>query len=68
MQNYDAYIDPVTPQIQQSIYLAKRNPKPVDNTDLFEILSWTTPEAALDTASLTTCKLKPFADVPTYEQ
>ncbi|MEI7874119.1 MAG: ABC transporter substrate-binding protein [Alphaproteobacteria bacterium] len=68
MQNYDAYIDPVTHQIQQTIYLAKRNPKPVDNTDLFEVLSWTTPEAALDTASFTTCKLKPFADVPTYEQ
>lgn len=68
MQNYDAYIDPVTHQIQQTIYLAKRNPKPADNTDLFEILSWTTPEAALDTASLATCKLKPYADIPTYEQ
>lgn len=68
MQNYDAYIDPVTHQIQQTIYLAKRNPKPVDNTDLFEILSDATPEQALDTASLTTCKLKPYADVPIYEQ
>ncbi len=68
MQNYDAYIDPVTHQIQQTIYLARRNPKPVDNTDLFEILSDATPEQALDTASLTTCKLKPYADIPTYEQ
>jgi branched-chain amino acid transport system substrate-binding protein len=68
MQNYDAYIDPVTHQIQQTIYLAKRNPKPVDKTDLFEILSDATPEQALDTASLKTCKLKPYADIPTYEQ
>ena len=68
MQNYDAYIDPVTHQVQQTIYLARRNPKPVDNTDLFEILSDATPEQALDTASLTTCKLKPYADIPTYEQ
>lgn len=68
MQNYDAYIDPVTHQIQQTIYLARRNPKPVDNTDLFQILSDATPEQAFDTASLTTCKLKPYTDVPTYEQ
>ncbi|CAN5921850.1 ABC transporter substrate-binding protein [soil metagenome] len=68
MQTYDAYIDPVTHQIQQTIYLAKRNPKPVDNTDLFEIISAATPEQAMDTASLTTCKLKPYADIPTYEQ
>lgn len=68
MQNYDAWIDPVTHQVQQTIYLAKRNPKPADKSDLFEILSWTTPEAALDTASLTTCKLKPYGDIPTYEQ
>lgn len=68
MQNFDAWIDPVTHQVQQTIYLARRNPKPVDNTDLFEILSDATPEQALDTASRTTCKLKPYTDIPTYEQ
>lgn len=68
MQTYDAYIDPVTHQVQQTIYLARRNPKPADNTDLFEIISAATPEQAMDTASLTACKLKPYADVPTYEQ
>lgn len=68
LQTYDAYIDPVTHQVQQTIYLAKRNPKPADNTDLFEIISAATPEQALDTASLTACKLKPYADIPTYEQ
>ena len=68
MQHFDAVIDPITHQVQQTIYLAKRNPKPADNTDLFEIISAATPEQALDTASLTACKLKPYADIPTYEQ
>jgi len=68
MQTYDAYIDPITHQVQQTIYLARRNPKPADNTDLFEIISAATPEQAMDTASLAACKLKPYADVPTYEQ
>ena len=68
MQTYDAWIDPVTHQVQQTIYLAKRNPKPADKTDLFEIISAATPEQAMDTASLTACKLKPYADIPTYEQ
>jgi len=68
MQHFDAVIDPVTHQVQQTIYLAKRNAKPADNTDLFEILSWTTPEVAMDTASTGACKLKAYADIPTYEQ
>jgi branched-chain amino acid transport system substrate-binding protein len=68
MQTYDAYIDATTHQVQQTIYLAKRNPKPADKTDLFEIVSAATPEQAMDTASLTACKLKSYADIPTYEQ
>jgi branched-chain amino acid transport system substrate-binding protein len=68
MQTYDAYIHPETHQVQQTIYLARRNPKPVDTTDLFEIISAATPEQALDSASLTACKLKPYAEIPTYEQ
>ena len=51
MQHFDAYIDPATHQVQQTIYLARRNAKPKDNTDLFEILSWTKPEDALDDAA-----------------
>ena len=50
MQHFDAYIDPVTHQMQQTIYLARRNAKPKDNTDLYEIISWTEPEAAADDA------------------
>ena len=49
MQHFDAYMDPVTHQMQQTIYLARRNAKPSDNTDLYEIISWTEPKAAADT-------------------
>src|SRR6187401_1763221 len=56
MQDFDAYIDANTHQVQQTIYLARRNPKPSDDTDHYEILSRTTPEEALDTASAAKCK------------
>ncbi|MEP7031766.1 MAG: ABC transporter substrate-binding protein, partial [Pseudolabrys sp.] len=64
MQHYDAYIDPMTHQVQQTIYLARRNSKPKDATDLFELISWTKPEAALDEEAPTKCVLKPFPEVP----
>jgi branched-chain amino acid transport system substrate-binding protein len=67
MQHFDAYIDPATHQVQQTIYLARRNIKPRDKTDLFDIVSWTKPEAAMDDAAPGKCKLKPDAEVPTYE-
>jgi branched-chain amino acid transport system substrate-binding protein len=67
MQHFDAYIDPATHQVQQTIYLARRNTKPRDKSDLFEIISWTKPEAALDDAAPGKCKLKPDAEVPSFE-
>lgn len=67
MQHFDAYIDPLTHQVQQTIYLARRNPKPKDKTDHYELLSWTKPEAALDEAAPGKCKLQPLAEVPSYE-
>jgi branched-chain amino acid transport system substrate-binding protein len=67
MQHYDAYIDPTTHQVQQTIYLARRNRKPKDETDLFEIISWSKPEAVIDDAAPGKCKLQAFTDVPTYE-
>ena len=39
MQHHDAYIDPVSHHVQQTVYLATGNDKPVDNTDYFKILS-----------------------------
>ena len=67
MQHFDAYIDPVTHQVQQTIYLARRNPKPADETDLYELISWAEPKATLDDAAPGKCKLKPYTDISTYE-
>jgi branched-chain amino acid transport system substrate-binding protein len=67
MQHFDAYIDANTHQVQQTIYLARRNASPKDNTDLYEIVSWTKPELALDDAAPAKCALKPHADIPSYE-
>ncbi len=53
--------------MQQTIYLARRNAKPADKTDLFELISWTKPESALDDAAAAKCKLKADAEVPSYE-
>ena len=67
MQHFDAYMDPATHQMQQTIYLARRNAKPTDNTDLFEIISWTEPKAAADDAAPGKCKLIPYEQVPSVD-
>jgi branched-chain amino acid transport system substrate-binding protein len=53
--------------VQQTIYLARRNATPKDQTDLFEIISWTKPETALDEDAPKKCKMKAIAEVPTFE-
>jgi branched-chain amino acid transport system substrate-binding protein len=67
MQHFDAYMDPVTHQMQQTIYLARRNAKPTDNTDLFEIISWTEPKVAADTDAAGKCKLVAYDAVPSVD-
>lgn len=67
MQHFAAYMNPVTHHLQQTIYLARRNPKPVDKTDLYEILSWSSPEDVTDPEEAVKCKLAPFDQVPTVE-
>ncbi|QCI69293.1 ABC transporter substrate-binding protein [Phreatobacter stygius] len=67
MQHFDAVIDPATHQVQQTIYLARRNARPSDPTDLFEILSQTEPKNAMDDAAPGKCNLIAYDKVPTYE-
>jgi branched-chain amino acid transport system substrate-binding protein len=67
MQHYDAYINPLTHQVNQTIYLARKNPKPGDNTDHFEIISWTQPQLAEDDAAPGKCKLVPYEQVRTVD-
>lgn len=68
MQHHDAYIDPVSHHVQQTIYLAGRNDKPVDKTDYFKIISMATPEEAKDPNEAVNCKLQAYDATPTYEQ
>jgi branched-chain amino acid transport system substrate-binding protein len=67
MQHYEAYMDPNTHQMQQTIYLARRNQKPADETDLYEIISWTKPQDAMDLDASKKCKLAPHDQVPTVD-
>ena len=67
MQHFDAYMDPDTHQMQQTIYLARRNTKPVDNSDLYEIISWTDPKVAIDSDAAAKCKLVPHEQVPSVD-
>jgi branched-chain amino acid transport system substrate-binding protein len=67
MQHFDAHMNPNTHQMQQTIYLARRNMKLADKTDLFQIISWTDPKTAEDDAAPAKCKLAPYDKVPTYE-
>ncbi len=67
MQHFDAYMDPQTHQLQQTIYLARRNPTPSDKTDLYQILSQTEPKNAADDAAAAKCKLVPYDQVPSVD-
>jgi len=67
MQHFDAHMNPNTHQMQQTIYLARRNEKPKDKSDLFEIISWTDPKTAEDDAAPAKCKLVPYDKVPAFE-
>jgi len=67
MQHDDAWIDPDTHQVQQTIYLATANVGTEDPDDMFEILSHTPPDKVLDTAAAGACKLESYDATPTYE-
>jgi branched-chain amino acid transport system substrate-binding protein len=67
MQHFDAYMNPNTHQMQQTIYLARRNPKPTDATDYFEIVNWTAPKDVEDPAAPDLCRLVPYEQVPVVD-
>ena len=53
--------------MQQTIYLARKNAKPSDSTDHFEIMSWAEPKDVLDDAAPGKCKLVPYDKVPSVD-
>jgi branched-chain amino acid transport system substrate-binding protein len=68
MQHHDAWIDPVTHQVQQSIYLATANTEAGDDKDnMFKILTQSDPNDVRDEASSASCKLESYADTPTFD-
>jgi branched-chain amino acid transport system substrate-binding protein len=66
MQHHDAWIDPDSHHVQQTIYLATGNDKPVDGTDYFKILAWAKPEEVKDPGEAG-CKLESYEATPSYE-
>jgi len=67
MQHHDAYMNPKTHQMQQTIYLATANLEGDDSDHMFKILSNLAPADAADAGAEETCKLESFADTPVYQ-
>ncbi len=67
MQHDDAWIDSKGHRVQQTIYMATKNPKPTDETDLFSILSHQEPIAVLDPENIGDCQMESYDSVPTYD-
>ena len=67
MQHHDAWIDPATHQVQQTIYMASYNDRPVEKDDIFRILANVPPQEALDQDAPKACKLEPYESTPSYE-
>lgn len=67
MQHDDAYMNPNTHQLQQTIYLATANLENDDPDDLFKIIGMAKPEAVIDADADAKCKLESFEDTPVYE-
>ena len=67
LQHYDAWIDPVTHQCQQTIYMATYNDKPAEKDDIFKILTQSDPKDVQDDDAPKACKLETYEATPTYE-
>jgi branched-chain amino acid transport system substrate-binding protein len=67
MQHDDAYMNPHTHQMQQTVYLAAANLDSEDGDDLFTIVSQSSPEEVADSAAEAACNLESFEDTPAYE-
>jgi branched-chain amino acid transport system substrate-binding protein len=68
LQHHDAWIDPVTHQCQQTIYMASYNEQPAEKDDIFKILTWADPKDVQDPDAAKTCKLESYEATPSYQQ
>lgn len=67
MQHHDAWMNPETHQLQQTIYMAAYNTRPKESDDLYRILGQQRPEAVEDRDGGSACRLESYAATPTYE-
>ena len=67
MQHHDAWINPNTHQMQQTIYLATANTGATDKDDMFKIVSQSAPSDVADTKAEDEGKLESYADTPTFD-
>lgn len=67
LQHYDAWMDPVTHQCQQTIYMASYNDQPAEKDDIFKILTQADPKDVMDKDSTGACKLESYDATPSYE-
>ncbi len=67
MQHHDAWINPNTHQMQQTIYLATANTGTSDKDDMFKILSQTAPADVADTKAEGAGQLESYANTPTFD-
>ncbi|MEO4045381.1 ABC transporter substrate-binding protein [Hoeflea sp. CAU 1731] len=68
MQHYDAWIDPDTHQVQQTIYLATANTEMDDNKeDMFKILTQSDPDAVRDVDAAAACRLESYEETPSFD-
>ena len=67
MQQHDAFMNPKTHQLQQTIYLATANLDSKQPDELFKILSNSDPAQVVDADAEGKCKLEAFDATPVYE-
>ncbi|WP_457281808.1 ABC transporter substrate-binding protein [Polaromonas sp. P5_D5] len=67
LQHYDAWMDPVTHQCQQTIYMATYNDQPAEKDDIFKILTQADPKDVADKDAGGACKLESYDATPSYE-
>ena len=67
MQAFDAYMNPTTHQLQQTIYMAQYNDTPAEKDDIFRILAKLPPKEVEDPDAVMACKLETYEATPTYE-
>ena len=67
MQHNDAWIDPVTHQVQQTVYLATANSSAQEDDDMFQILDNAAPDVVQDLGAQASCNLESYQDTPSFD-